>query len=76
MAEPPFALNGRLALVTGAARGLGFAMAASLARAGAQVLLNGRDEARLARAVEALRAERLAAAPLAFDVADDAAVGR
>ncbi len=76
MAEPPFSLDGRLALVTGAARGLGFAMAASLARAGAQVLLNGRDAARLAPAVEGLRAEGLAAAPLAFDVADEAAVGR
>jgi gluconate 5-dehydrogenase len=76
MTEPLFSLDGKLALVTGAARGLGFAIAASLARARAQVLLNGRDEARLAPAVEALRAQGLAAAPLAFDVADEAAVGR
>jgi gluconate 5-dehydrogenase len=76
MAEPPFSLAGRLALVTGAARGLGFAMAASLARAGAEVLLNGRDAARLAAPVASLRAEGLAAAPLVFDVADEAAVAR
>ncbi|HXZ00371.1 MAG TPA: SDR family oxidoreductase [Stellaceae bacterium] len=74
MAEPPFSLEGKLALVTGAARGLGFAMAASLARAGAQVLLNGRSEARLAPAVEALRGEGLAVGPIVFDVADEAAV--
>lgn len=74
MAAAPFSLDGKLALVTGAARGLGFAMAASLARAGATVLLNGRDEARLAPAVEALRGEGLAVAPIVFDVADEAAV--
>ena len=39
----PFDLTGRIALVTGAARGLGHAIAAGLARAGATVVLNGRD---------------------------------
>lgn len=76
MAHPLFSLDGKLALVTGAARGLGLAMATSLARAGALVLLNGRDEARLRPGVEALRAEGLAAAPLVFDVADEAALER
>jgi gluconate 5-dehydrogenase len=74
MTTPLFSLDGKVALVTGAARGLGLAMATSLARAGAEVLLNGREPARLAPAVEALRAQGLAAAPLAFDVADEAAV--
>ncbi len=76
MAHPLFSLDGKLALVTGAARGLGLAMATSLARAGALVLLNGRDEARLKPGLEALRAEGLAAAPLVFDVADEAALER
>ena len=76
MAHPLFSLDGKLALVTGAARGLGLALATSLARAGALVLLNGRDEARLKPGVEALRAEGLAAAPLVFDVADEAALER
>lgn len=74
MAEPLFSLRGKVALVTGAARGLGLAMATSLARAGAEVLLNGREAARLAPAVATLQARGLAAAPLAFDVADEAAV--
>jgi gluconate 5-dehydrogenase len=68
-----FSLQGKVALVTGAARGLGLAMATSLARAGAHVLVNGRDEGRLAPLVHALRDGGLAASPLAFDVADDAA---
>lgn len=35
-----FDLNGKTALVTGAAQGLGLAMATGLAQAGAQVVLN------------------------------------
>jgi gluconate 5-dehydrogenase len=38
-----FDLNERLALVTGASRGLGLAMAEALAEVGATVILNGRD---------------------------------
>jgi len=71
---PLFSLDGRVALVTGASRGLGFAMAEGLAEAGAAVVLNGRDPATLeARAAE-LRARGFAASVAAFDVADEAAV--
>ena len=38
---PSCALGGRIALVTGSARGLGLEMARGLAQAGAQVVLNG-----------------------------------
>ena len=41
-----FDLKGRAALVTGSTRGLGKAMAAALAKAGAKVTLNGLDEKR------------------------------
>ena len=43
----PFSLQGRIALVTGASRGLGAGMALGLAQAGAHVVLNGRNLERL-----------------------------
>ena len=42
-----FDLSGRLALVTGSSRGLGLAIARGLAAAGAEIILHGRDPARL-----------------------------
>lgn len=72
--RPLFCLDGRVALVTGSARGLGLEMAKALARAGAQVFLNGRDEERLAAAARAVQEETghpVEAA--AFDVTDFAA---
>ena len=54
-----FDLTGRVALVTGASRGLGAAMSLGLARAGAEVILNGRDQATLDTQAEAMRREGL-----------------
>jgi gluconate 5-dehydrogenase len=66
----PFRLDGRIALVTGASRGLGFAMAEALAAQGAQVLLNGRDPATLGEAAARIRGAGQGAEALAFDVTD------
>jgi gluconate 5-dehydrogenase len=66
-------LDGRSALVTGSARGLGLEIARGLARQGAAVHLNGRDPGALAAAQRALAAEGLAVETLAFDVTDGAA---
>jgi len=74
MASPLFDLTGRTALVTGSSQGLGFAMARGLAQAGASIILNGRDEAKLARAAAALQAEEVRVTTAAFDVTDGAAV--
>jgi gluconate 5-dehydrogenase len=62
-----FDLTGRLALITGSSRGLGFAIARGLAAAGARVLLHGRDVTRLRASVQDLPN---AAGSLAFDVSD------
>ena len=71
-----FSLRGKVALVTGAGRGLGLEMARILAQAGARVLLNGRSEAALADAVAAIQASGGSAEALAFDITESAAVDR
>lgn len=63
-------LAGRTALVTGAARGLGFAIAARLAEGGATVWMGGRDEAALEAAAGRIDG---AVRVHAFDICDDAA---
>ncbi len=75
MTAPGFDLTGRLALVTGSSRGLGWAFAQALAGAGARILLHGRDEAALQARAEDLRALGTpAAGTLRFDVTDGPAV--
>lgn len=54
-------LRGRVAVVTGATRGLGFAMARLLGEHGATVVVASRTEAHVAAAVDRLRAEGVAA---------------
>lgn len=71
-----FDLSGRVALVTGSSRGLGRAMAEGLATAGARVLINGVDAARVDAAVHELTAAGLQAEPAAFDVTDEVSVLR
>ncbi|WP_295838333.1 SDR family oxidoreductase [uncultured Microbacterium sp.] len=70
-----FDVSDRLALVTGSSRGLGRALALTLARGGARLIVHGRDEA----AVEQTRAEveELSGRPahaVTFDVTDAAVV--
>jgi gluconate 5-dehydrogenase len=68
-----FRLDGRLALVTGSSSGIGFALARALGQAGATLVLNGRDAAKLAAAAATLRGEGLTVHEQAFDVCDVAA---
>jgi gluconate 5-dehydrogenase len=70
MSRALFDLSGTLALVTGSSQGIGLALARGLAEAGAKVVLNGRDGAKL----EAARAHVPGAVTAAFDVTDHAAV--
>ena len=70
-----FSLEGRVALVTGASRGLGWAMAAALAEARATLILCGRKEATLDERVQRLRTSGARAGAVVFDVADRAVAG-
>ncbi|GAA5144074.1 SDR family oxidoreductase [Nocardioides marinquilinus] len=64
----------RTALVTGANKGIGFAIAAGLGRLGFRVAVGARDEARREDAVSKLRAEGLDVVGVALDVTDDESV--
>ena len=68
-----FDLRGRRALVTGSGQGIGYALASGLAQAGASVILNGRDEAKLTRAASALEQSGATVERATFDVTDQAA---
>jgi gluconate 5-dehydrogenase len=63
-----FSLAGKRALVTGSSRGIGFGIAGALAGAGAEVILNGRDQEALGAASERLAADGAKVRALAFDV--------
>lgn len=69
-----FSLAGRRALVTGSSQGIGLALARGLAEAGASVILNGRDEAKLKSAVESLRQAGLSAEGSSFDATNEGQV--
>lgn len=73
---PSMRLDGRRALVTGAGRGIGPALAAALAEAGAAVTLVARTGGEVEACAEAIRANGGAAAAAVLDVADLDSVSR
>lgn len=70
----PFDLAGKLALVTGSSRGLGFAFAEGLGRAGARVVLNARNADALAGAQARLREQGIDCAACVCDITSETAV--
>lgn len=68
MPQQLFDLTGKTALITGATQGLGFAIARGLGKAGATVLINGRNAEKVISAVNALKFENINAIPAIFDV--------
>lgn len=69
-----FDLTGKRALITGSSQGIGFALARGMAQAGAKIVLNGRDTAKLTAAAKTLRAEGADVSELVFDATDHEAV--
>jgi NAD(P)-dependent dehydrogenase (short-subunit alcohol dehydrogenase family) len=70
------ALTGKVAVITGAAKGLGFALATVLAEEGMRIVLADVDETGLERAVEQFRDGGTEVLGVPTDVADAAAIGR
>ena len=69
-------IQGRTALVTGASRGLGAALARGLARAGARVVLVARGREALEQVASSIREERGEAYVVVADLADKHAIHR
>ena len=69
-----FNLSGKTALITGSSQGIGYALAKGLISAGADVVLNGRNEEKLKGAAESLDSYGASVHTCAFDVTDHAAV--
>jgi len=67
-------LSGRVAVITGASRGIGRATALAFAGAGAKLALVGRDQAKLAETLELVRAKGAEAQTFICDVRDEAQV--
>jgi NAD(P)-dependent dehydrogenase (short-subunit alcohol dehydrogenase family) len=76
MSENFFDLNGRVAIVTGASRGLGQMFARALARAGADLVITSRDRASLAAFEAETTALGRRVVPLELDVRDQASIER
>jgi NAD(P)-dependent dehydrogenase (short-subunit alcohol dehydrogenase family) len=64
-------LSGKTAVVTGASSGIGRSIAEAMAEAGAELVLVGRDEGRLAETVAAVRERGVEAEPVTVELTDD-----
>lgn len=69
-------LSGKTAVVTGASSGIGRAMSEAMAEAGANLVLVGRDAARLQETVAAVAARGVDAEPVVIELTDDDAPAR
>lgn len=71
-----FDVSGKVVLITGSSRGLGFVFATAFAEAGATVIINGTNKETVQQAVEQIRQKGGRAAGYPFDVTDSEQVAR
>jgi gluconate 5-dehydrogenase len=69
-----FSLNGKIAWVTGASYGIGFAMACALSKAGATIVFNDIGQEQVDKGLEAYKAEGISARGYVCDVTDESKV--
>lgn len=74
MTQSDFDLSGKVALITGASRGIGQAIAEAYAAAGAKVVLSSRKQPALDEAAEIIRGQGGEALPIAAHTGDDDAI--
>ena len=75
MITDAFRLDGKVALITGASKGIGAGIASAFAEMGAHVALIARSEPELADVAAAVTEHGVTALPLACDITQDDALG-
>jgi gluconate 5-dehydrogenase len=65
-----FEIKDKRVLITGSTSGIGYILAEGLARAGADVILNGRNAGKIEEAIQSITRNGLKARSLAFDITD------
>jgi gluconate 5-dehydrogenase len=76
MSSNLFDLSGKTALITGATRGLGLAMATGLAGAGARIIINGHTPSKLDKVIDDLKRDGIPAAGYLFDITNEEDVNK
>ncbi len=71
MAQGLFNLTGKIALITGSSRGIGYALAEGLGIAGSTIILNGTDDDRLTESVKNIAEKKITVYGSVFDVRDE-----
>ena len=74
MIQELFDLTGKIALITGSSRGIGFALAEGMGKAGSRIILNGTNQDRLTESLKIITEKNISVHGSKFDVRDEKSV--